>query len=299
MLRYDISIDLCEDYSRIVQLWMKRHGVVSDKTGWDLWYEFFNLQKKIIKSRKRKVNFSKEFFCPPEHQRGLDALLEKFRQGQNVTPHLSKAALMPSQFDGLLYDWGIYHFHLGTSLESKSGHIQRTGPILFAKVDDTDVYCINVYSHGKGNQPWAKQEMMKILHNNWPETIRRFKLPDGIKPYPDTLPLPTDFEYAALRKEGISTPIFVCDGIAYFSPGGGYMSSGHSAEIVTHCDRVWNTLKKNEIYIKEHITSFVAMIETATGEPPVGKLYFKLWNENGQLYVVDLRSLTALIKVDI
>ena len=284
----------------MVQLWLKRHGIISDKTGWDLWYDFFNLQKKTITPRKRKVQFSKEFSCPTTHQQGLDTLLEKFKRGKNVVPHLSKSALIPSQFDGLLYDWGIHHFHLGTSFDHKSGYIQRTGPILFAKVDDSNVYCINVYSHGKGSAPpWSKSEMIKILHRNWPETISQYRLPEMMSIRISNETSPTDDEYSKARKNHMYTMVEAEKNAVYAPPGGGQMSSGHSAEIVSYCDRIWNTLKRTEIYIREHITSFIAAIEETTNEPLVGKFYFKLWNEGGQLYVVDLRSLTALIKVDI
>ena len=300
MLRYDISMDLCKDYSQLVLVWMKRKGVVSNKTGWDLWYEFFNLQKKTIKPRTRKVNFSKEFFCPKNHQQGLDILLKKFERGENVIPHLSKNARIPSQFDGLLYDWGIHHFHLGTTLDPKTGRAQRTGPILFAKVDESNVYCINVYSHGKGvAPPWSKSEMIKILHRNWPETISQYRLPDVTSIRISDKYSPTDDEYSKARKSHMYTLVEAEENAIYAPLGGGQMSSGHSAEIVSLCDSIWNTLKRTEIYIKEHITSFVAAVEDVTGESPVGKLYFKLWNESGQLYVVDLRSLVALIKVEI
>ena len=51
-LQYKIEMDLCEDYSEMVQSWMKEHGVQSDKDGEDLWYDFFNLQKKSVSPRK-------------------------------------------------------------------------------------------------------------------------------------------------------------------------------------------------------------------------------------------------------
>lgn len=298
MLEYDISMDLCKDYSRMVQLWMKRFGVVSDKKGRDLWYEYFNLRKKTITPRKRKVHFSKEFSCPSEHQQGLDMLLEKFKKGESVLPHLSKAALKPSIFDGLLYDWGIHHFHLGTSLDTKSEYVQRTGPILFARVDDFNVYCINVYSHGKKNTPpWSKSEMIRILHRNWPETISQYRLPELLSIRINDACPPTDDDYNAARNAHIYTFVEAEENAVYAPLGGGQASSGHSAEIAFYCDRIWNTLKKTELYIKEHIGSIVAEIEQITKERPVGKLYFKLWNENGQFYVVYLRSLIAVKRV--
>ena len=253
-MQYDIEIDLCGDYSELVRNWMKYHGVQSDKNGEDLWYEYLNMQKKSVRPQKRVVHYSKEFTCPPEVELGLKLLERKFENGDDVSLHLSKDATSPSEFDGLLYDWGIYHFHLGEVIDNQTGRIERTGPVLFAKVDNENVYCINIYNHGKNvQQPWSKQEMLRIIHNNWPQTIAKWKLPDGIELYPENILPSSDTQYASLRKSGISMPIFIDKGIAYFSPGGGYMSTGHSQEIVRYCQKIHNTLKLNELYVRESL----------------------------------------------
>lgn len=298
-LQYKIEMDLCEDYSEMVQSWMKEHGVQSDKDGEDLWYDFFNLQKKSVSPQKRIVHYSKEFACPSEVEPGLKLLVQKFENGDDVSLHLSKDATSPSEFDGLLYDWGIYHFHLGETIDHQTGRIERTGPVLFAKIDNENVYCINVYSHGKiVQQPWAKQDLLKIIHNNWPQTIAKWKLPDGIELCPESIALPSDSQYAFLRRSGISTAIFVDKGIAYISPGGGYMSTGHSQEIVLYCQRVHNTLKHCELHIGNSITSLVKQIEEITGKPVGRRLHFKLIEIDNVLYVEEQQSKITLFKVE-
>lgn len=298
-LQYKIEMDLCEDYCEMVHSWMKEHGVQSDKDGEDLWYDFFNLQKKSVSPQKRIVHYSKEFACPSEVELGLKLLVQKFENGNDVSLHLSKDATSPSEFDGLLYDWGIYHFHLGETIDHQTGRIERTGPVLFAKIDNENVYCINVYSHGKNvQQPWAKQDLLKIIHNNWPQTIAKWKLPDGIELCPESITLPSDSQYAFLRRSGISTAIFVDKGIAYISPGGGYMSTGHSQEIVLYCQRVHNTLKHCELHIGNSITSLVKQIEEITGKPVGRRLHFKLIEIDNVLYVEEQQSKITLFKVE-
>ena len=298
-LQYKIEMDLCEDYCEMVHSWMKEHGVQSDKDGEDLWYDFFNLQKKSVSPQKRIVHYSKEFACPSEVELGLKLLVQKFENGNDVSLHLSKDATSPSEFDGLLYDWGIYHFHLGETIDHQTGRIERTGPVLFAKIDNENVYCINVYSHGKNvQQPWAKQDLLKIIHNNWPQTIAKWKLPDGIELCPESIALPSDSQYAFLRRSGISTAIFVDKGIAYISPGGGYMSTGHSQEIVLYCQRVHNTLKHCELHIGNSITSLVKQIEEITGKPVGRRLHFKLIEIDNVLYVEEQQSKITLFKVE-
>lgn len=300
MFQYNIKIDLCEDYCKMIKRWMSQQCIESQNSGWDLCYDFFNLQKKLLEPLKRKVLFSKEFACPLELESSLNWLVSKFEAGQNVTPHLSKGAFTPSKFDELLYDWGIYHFHLGGKMDKKTGLIKRTGPILFAKVDCEKVYCINIYSHGKNAEPpWSKQSMLRILHNNWPETIQQYRLPGIVSICPDSARHSKDVEIAAMRKSHVFSLIEVADGIVYCPPGGGLMSSGHSVKIVCFCNRLWNYFKECEIYIKNNITSLVKRIEQETGKKLGYKLVLKLWNENGKFYVVDIISMVSLIKVDI
>lgn len=298
MLRYNISMNLCNDYSNMVLNWMKYLGKSSKKTGWDIVYEYFNLNKKVLLPHKRNVFFSKEFVCPDEVQTGLELLINKFRNGEDVTSHLSKAALNPSKPDELLYDWGIYHFHLGQERDAKSNFIQRSGPILFARVDDENVYCINVYPHGVNVlPPWCRQEMIKIVHNNWPETVNQYRIEGVSLLYPQGEP-PTDREYAMLRKSHVTTMLEVEKNIVYAPLGGGMALSGHSMEITRQCNHIWNTLKQNELYIQKNVSFFIKKIKDEIGDFPIGeKRYFKLWCKNERFCVVDLASLVAFHEI--
>ncbi len=66
------------------------------------------------------------------------------------------------------------------------------------------------------------------------------------------------------------------------------------------CDEIWDTLKQNECYIREHITTFIKTIQDVTGPFPDSKeLYFKLWHEGEKFYVVDISSSVALIEVEL
>lgn len=136
------------------------------------------------------------------------------------------------------------------------------------------------------------------MHNNWPQTIAKWKLPDGIELYPKSIAPPSDTQYASLRKSGISTAILVDKGIAYFSPGGGYMSTGHSQEIVRYCQKVHNALKHNELYVRDNITSLVRQIEETTKKPVGRRLHFKLIEIDNVFCVAEWQSKIALFKVE-
>lgn len=288
MLRYHIIMDFCDDYSRLVRYWMQKQGLQSNKDGWDLWYEYFNFQKKNIIPRKRKVWKSKEFFCPQEFEKGLEMLIQKFERGENVSGHLSKMAKDPSKFDDLLYDWGIYHFHLGERSNPKTGYIERTGPLLFARVDEENVYLINIFKHGE----WTKQEMLRIIHQNWPQIVEQYKLPEVWSTTQFT-----DEEYAAVRRSHATALVEVEKNAVYGLLGGGYMSSGHSAEIASHCDSIYNWFKELESAIKKELHRIIKYIEVCTGITPDYNLHFMLWSIKNEIHIVELHSHVDLVRL--
>lgn len=293
-MQYEIEMDLCQDYTEIVQDWMRKRGIQSKKTGEELWYDYYNFLAKHVTPQKRKVNYPKDFTCPSKAKHGLNLLVQKFEDGEDVSPHLSKKADMPSEFDGLLYDWGIYHFHLGET-KTRDGYIERTGPLLFARIDEVNVYCIAVCNHGKGfKSPWFMQDMVRIINDNWPETIANGKLPNGIK-----TPNISDEEYALLRNNGISTITQINKGVGYSNLGGGYTATGHSQKIRLRCQQVHNTLKLKECHIRDNITSYIKQIEEGKGKTVSVKLRFKLVEINNTFYIEEVKSKTPLYEVQL
>lgn len=294
MFIHNVKMDLCEDYSRLVSFWLKQEGIHSNQSGWELWYEYFNIQMKQIPSQKRIVLFSKEFSCPDHLKTGLFVLVKKLENGDDVSPYLSREASSSKKFDELLYDWGIHHLHLGEETDQKTGYIKRTKYVLFARIDRNTVYCINTYPHGKGvAKPWTKQEMVKILHRNWPHSIAKYRIPDVISASESL----TDNQYAQLRDAHVSTFIEAEVGAVYMPPGGGYMSSGHSTEIMRVCQRINNALKKAELDISNNLAYYVSKIENALGEPLRHNPHFSLLAENRTLYVVEIHSMCRIMQI--
>lgn len=127
----------------------------------------------MISVRPRKVHIAKEFTCLPELQLGLDLIIEMVKQGVDLGPYLRKRIVDLDYDDDLLNDWDIYHLHLVTTLDS-NGFGNRKGPVLFARFDEEHAYLINVWGHGN----WTNQDMIRIIHNNWPESIEYYSLKD-------------------------------------------------------------------------------------------------------------------------
>jgi|GEM_PF-5892401 hypothetical protein len=139
------------------------------KTSRDVIHMFFTMEKRIPAKRPRIVHRAKDFVCPDKYQKGLDQLIEKFERGDDLYPYLTKTIRALDFSDGLLFDWDMYHFHLGETIEK--GFITRTKHILYAIVKDDDVYLIIIAPHGKDIEDhiaWSNIDLVQIAHDNWP-----------------------------------------------------------------------------------------------------------------------------------
>ncbi len=190
--------------------------------------KYFNLLWRRVPQTPRMVRVPRQFSCPSNLQQGLNLVLKKARSGEDLTPHLSTRLLDADYNDGLLNDWGIHHFHLGTvPFPKKPGFHDRTDPVLFARVTGDRFYAIDVMGH----RNWARQRLIEIIHNNWPQSIDSYRI-EGILDFKDAV---TDQGLKILRDHQINTPVQTADGAVYFGPGGGHAISGDSYQVVRRC----------------------------------------------------------------
>ncbi|WP_277679760.1 hypothetical protein [Gracilibacillus dipsosauri] len=169
---YDVKVDFYGDWISRLRNQLIEMNYQPAESSQDVCFQYFNLQRRLIPSKPRNVLFSQEFTCPKNLEPGLRLVKEKIEKGLDIKPHLSKLILDLNYHDDLLNDWEIHHLHLGTKMESNSDFIKRTGPVLFIRFDAQNAYFIDVMPHGS----WAKQKMVTSLHNNWPNSIERFRM---------------------------------------------------------------------------------------------------------------------------
>ncbi|MGO9570388.1 MAG: hypothetical protein ACLP5H_22885 [Desulfomonilaceae bacterium] len=228
----EIITDFYSDWSAILRDELRAMGQdVSPREARErIPVKYFNLLKRRIPKTRRLVRVSREFTCPAAYQQGLNLLLRKARSGEDLTPHLSTRLLNADYNDALLNDWGIHHLHLGTVPDQRNPQfVARTDFLLFAQVTDDHFYAINVMGHGN----WARQRLIGIIHNNWPQSIDSFRI-EGILDFKDAV---TDQGLRLLRDNQINTPVQTSDGTVYFGPGGGLALSGDSAQVVQRCKK--------------------------------------------------------------
>jgi hypothetical protein len=154
--------------------------------------------------------------------------------------------------DDLLNDWHIFHFHLGQNVEN-DGFIERTDPLLFARVTETYFYEINIYGHGN----WSNLDLVEIIHKNWPETIENFALNNIL----GLTYAPTSGDIATLRKNQINSFIQTEDGTIYAPIGGGYMSDGSSTAAVIEAHKNTRYIRQLEKWIKDNPTIIIEEIK--------------------------------------
>ena len=178
---------------------------------------------------KRQVHLSRSLSVSDDVAEGFELLVSKLKNGEDVNIHLNKFSAKLDKNDQLFYDWGINHFHLGTTLDS-SGFIQRTGPIAYAIVKKNDVYIITVAEHGH----WSDKNLLEIVDANWPELIAGWKIDGEWK-----VDLSSE-EIGKLRKCGITCGIRLANGNSYISPGGGINCAGGSTLAVIEANRMYH-----------------------------------------------------------
>jgi hypothetical protein len=188
---------------------------------------------------------------PQEIRLGLQEFIEKAESGQDLKPHLSKQIDKPDYKDLMFYDWGIFHFHLGTdSHPNPQGFVARTGDLLFAIADpDTArMYLIDIHPHQGG---FTNQDLLRIIDQNWPEIIEDYAL-QGVD---ESTYNASDSDIKRYREAGIN-PILQTPGDRFFEPiGGGITTAGTSIYIEIKAYRIKTKVRElEELLIQQRDT---------------------------------------------
>ena len=208
---------LIGDYASILREDLQSRGFDSSSISDDrkLIIAYFTLFSRMVESKKRTVHMSPSLNIDESVREGFELLKDKFQNGEDVNPHLSRLVTKLSKPDKMFFDWGISHFHLGTTMDA-DGFISRTGPVAYTIVTPSDIYIIDVAPHGN----WSDKQLLETVDRCWPELIRTYRV-DGtfeVKFNKD--------EIQALRNANVNTVITLDNGHSYMSVGGGYATDG-------------------------------------------------------------------------
>jgi hypothetical protein len=191
---------------------------------------------RSISPAKREIRRSKTFSCPVNVSDGLILLENKILNGNNLDPHQSRCLAEPKDKkfnDLLLFDWDIYHLHLGLRVET-DGFIERTDDLLFAVIKDDVIYELTVQPHGI----WTDLDLLECINQNWPQLLFFAKI-NGTLSHSST-----SDDLKILRKKCINSLLTLSDGTSYFPPGFGYQSDGTSSKVILRANRFIRTVNK-------------------------------------------------------
>jgi hypothetical protein len=289
------SLNLLEDLNNILQLEFKKLGYPSPKKDThDLLTGFFNLNDKTISIKRRRVHISKEL-RDKEIQKPYNGYLKqirnKFKNGKDVNPHLSKFSVKPYKKDLLLYDWGIHHLHINNEMDNK-GFVERSDFILFFILNREDVYFIDVTKHKlEDRTEFSQQHLLGIVKRNWPHLLVPFKMKGitGLSPKFD------DQSHSLLRSSGVATFVEV-DGEVFGLMGGGISSAKTNMTHTTKADEIFRSLRKLEDNLKKRQKSLIEI--TNEFKIPSIETDFKLVLEDKRFYIVESYSGNKIIEVE-
>jgi hypothetical protein len=215
---------------------------------------YLNLSLRIPPTIVWTVRQSKELankILPQEITLGLQQLIGKAESGQDLKPHLSTLIDKPDYKDLMFYDWGIFHFHLGTNPHPKlQGFVERTDDVLFAIAHShtARMYLIDIHPHTGG---FTNQDLLRILEENWPEILEPYALKRCVG-LPDN---DSGSNIDTLRGAGIDPILKTPGGRVLSQMGGGITSAGNSRRIKTEAYRIKTEVRQLEkSFIQERDT---------------------------------------------
>ncbi|MDD2859684.1 MAG: hypothetical protein PHI71_01275 [Acidiphilium sp.] len=181
---------------------------------------YTSIRHRRIRPRPRVVHKA-SYTVPPHLAGGEQQLLAKVVAGGDLWPHQSRKIGNVVAEDGMLNDYGIQHFHLGTSPDPKRAHlIEGTKELLFAVLKEDDFYVLGIFDHSA----WSKQDLLDIIHANWPELIAPYTIKGALGLSHNY----TEEEAAKLRSAGINVIQQRPDGTIHLGMGGGVTTNCRS-----------------------------------------------------------------------
>ena len=266
-IRYDRSINACSLAARYFEMLRRRIAPTPRRVHFskEIDHSLGNLPRNVDLEQQKKAE---------EAWRAVFEIRHLLKEGRNVNGFLHRGinhATGSMSYDGLLWDFGMHHFHLSKK-PGKSGFFKRSGFLLFAIVDQEDVYFVDVRPHPKRSDPndfgWVQQDLLKIVHSNWPELVAPNIL-RGVKG--DVL---TDKQKKELRRKNVNH-LAEIDGQAIAPIGGGIAADGSSILCRFFANNLLRDLEQHQQYFDSDPMELRSGL-AAKGITSTGRMEFEL-----------------------
>ena len=80
------------------------------------------MQLRLLAAKPREVKLSKELVVPDEIREEYEFFKSAVESGERLLPFMSKSIVDVMFKDKMIYDWGLYHFHLATGIDPSKGN---------------------------------------------------------------------------------------------------------------------------------------------------------------------------------
>lgn len=221
--------------------------------------QYYNAALRSIIPKPRTIMKSKEFVCPSGYEKKLRFFEDSVNQGKDLRPFMTKTMLDVTFQDKMLFDWGLYHFHLSDAVDTRDKRFMaRSGQLLIAYKDwndDNTLYFLQVVSHQKLNL-WTTQDFIRCLADNWPAMMEQYRMPGMV----DMEFSVTDADLAGLRSANVSSFVNLGDGRAYIGSNFGLTGAGTSVRVQFNLIAANKSASLTEKLIKENGREILAYI---------------------------------------
>lgn len=222
---------------------------------------YATVRNRRVSARVRGLH--KANYQVPTHLReGESLFLSKVTAGHDLWPHQSRKISKTGIEDGMLNDFGIQHFHLGTQPDSKHSHlIAGTKELLFAVVTNTDFYAIGIYDH----DAWSEQGLLDVIHATWPQLMRSSMLnADSDSNVVGLSAQYSDADHAKLRAAGVNVITQRPDGSIHMPPGGGVTTAKTGMKVAREVIQILDFIQRLESEVAD---AFAPLIANSTVAP--------------------------------
>jgi hypothetical protein len=244
--------------------------------------DYLTIAKKIIRSRRRKVDISPSLqseLATHAKQKEILHLKDELSVGKNVNYFQNKKLFQTKFHDHLVYEWNIFHFHLSFEKERKSKFVKQVKQLLFVYIEDKRAIFLGTNNHTEAT--FADTKWIEILHEHFPETISKYRDDTITKIYPELTPV----ERQGLWDKGYLLGMTNVNGTVYHNPGIGRATSGHSVIVTKQVNEILRWLWETNAVFKEKYEN----ICKAIGKTPF-ECKFQLQFGPETMFIIELNS---------
>lgn len=242
---FDFQNDLKNEISKIlneaelkISLEQNIHKILID---------FFNLNSKILESKKRNVFIVPEFEeqIKLHHKRlEIQTIIQLAENGGNLNSFQTDKIIQSKQIDHLSNEWNVFHFHLSLEPDKKPKFVKRGNLLLFAYIDEENIIFLGLDKH---KDSFSNIKWLEILEKNYPNIMKKFLAPD----LPSVEQNFTTSDREKMWESGVSSGFMNINGKTYLCPGFGKVTSGHNVKIIMQSNYILNWITRVEDIVKK------------------------------------------------